>query len=317
MHFPGAAPTILRLRHAATVLSAVGVAVADSLRIHPSDRQRIDESKLVRRWSETGSRSSIPVVLQNAWPARLLHRASTRPGIPVVGGWSTATTGGGAHKRVQIDLSKQTVRAFLALAAAILINQATPTLAQIAPFDDFQHSAKHYAQQAKAGDPVAQLYLGIAIEALGVDAASHYGAARDWIAKAAAAGLPAAQLRLAQIDLVDGDRTNARKHLNAAAVAGLAEAQFNLAVMGQEDGDAATAQRQYEAAARQGFGPAQFNLALMMLADPNGDTPGALAWLILSAEQNTPNAQAARDQVSAALTEDERAEAAQRVKALR
>jgi TPR repeat protein len=192
-----------------------------------------------------------------------------------------------------------------------------PALAQIAPFDDFQHSAKHYAPQAKAGDPVAQLYLGIAIEALGVNAAARYGAAQDWIAKAAGAGLPAAQLRFAQINLVSGDRTSAQKNLSAAAASGLAEAQFNLAVMAQEDGDKATAQRQYEAAARQGFGPAQFNLALMMLTKPDGNAPSALAWLILATEQNTPNAQAARDQVSAALTEDERAEAAQRAMALR
>lgn len=179
--------------------------------------------------------------------------------------------------------------------------------AQIAPYDDFRHTPRHYAPAAEAGDPQAMLYLGLALEALGPDAASRWGDARSWIAKAADAGLPEAQLRLAQIALAEGDRMAAARRLDAAATAGLPEAQFNRALVAAEDGDAALARRWYEAAAGQGFAPARFNLAFLYL---DAERPvDALAMLILAAEGGVDDAAPARDALSAALSPEERAAA--------
>ena len=317
MHFPGAAPTILKLRHAATVLSTVRADVAHSLRLYNADRQRIDWLQLIAHRPNARSRSSISLVQQNHRPARLLDRTSTWAEIPLTLRRPISATSSTNNKRTRDNNEPKLIPTLVTLTMVLLISLGSHSTAQIAPFDDFKHSATHYAPKAKAGDPLAQLYLGITIEALGENAEVRYGAARYWIAKAASAGLPEAQLRLAQIDLASGNRTSAKKNLTAASVAGLAEAQFNLAVLAENDGEAAKAQQQYEAAAHQGFGLAQFNLALMILADPNGDAPSALAWLILAAEQGTPNAAEARNQVEATLTAENLADASKRAAALR
>ncbi len=161
-------------------------------------------------------------------------------------------------------------------------------------------------------------YLGLAIEALGPDAARRWGAPDAWIAEAASAGLPEAQYRLAQIALARGDRALAIRQLDLAAAAGLADAQFNRARLASGEGDMATARRLYTDAARQGHGLARFNLALALL---NGDAKAApveaLAWLMLAAEQDVANAAAAARQLAAALTPDERAEAARLAETLR
>jgi hypothetical protein len=62
---------------------------------------------------------------------------------------------------------RQKIAALLLLAGLL----HTPAFAQIAPFDDFKHTPEYYSAKAKAGDPQAMFYLGLAIEALGPDAA--------------------------------------------------------------------------------------------------------------------------------------------------
>jgi len=105
--------------------------------------------------------------------------------------------------------------------------------------------------------------------------------------------------RHAQIALATGNREAARASFDAAAEAGLIDAQFNRARMAEDDGDAETAKRWYRQAARAGHGPSRFNLALLVLGEPGSDAPvDALAWLILAAESDAPNAAAARDALS-------------------
>jgi TPR repeat protein len=177
-----------------------------------------------------------------------------------------------------------------------------PAAAQIAPFDDYSHAPAYYHDKAKAGNADAQFLLGLALEKLGPAAESRWGAAESWIAEAAAAGLPEAQLRLGQIRLAAGDAASARQNLEAAAAAGIPEAQFNLGALAEQSGRPADARRSYRQAARQGYAPAQFNLALSLI-EVGGEAAltDALSWLILAAEQGAASAAAARDQVKAVL----------------
>lgn len=182
-----------------------------------------------------------------------------------------------------------------------------PAFAQTAPFDSYVHTPSHYAAKARAGDPAAQFYLGLALERLGPKAEARWGKASDWIASAALAGHPDAVLRQAQRAFDAGDLGAARAGFRTAAAAGDPVAQFNLGRLAQQDGDLATARRAYRQAARQGHGPARFNLALALLE--TGERPAlptALAWLTLAAEDGVANAAAARDALGAEATEDER-----------
>lgn len=265
----------------------------------------------------------------------MLSRAPARPGIPT-GEQRTAAAGGGAYAgagekdgrgraqggeardgscggRQRFHRARKTILRALT-AGLIACAAASPAVAQIAPYDDFKHTPRHYAAKARAGDAYAQLYLGLALEALGPEAEKRWGKARDWIERAAAQDLPEAQLRLAQIMLAEGDGASALPLLDAAAESGSTAAQFNRASLAQEAGDAALAGRWYEAAARQGHGPAQFNLALLLFANAPAE---ALAWLTLAAETDTPNAAAARNQVMDAVDPATRAKAAELVDAFR
>ena len=173
----------------------------------------------------------------------------------------------------------------------------------------------HYLGKAKAGDPQAQFYLGLAIERLGPDAAARWGDARDWFEKAAAGGLPEARLRLGQLELASGNAGAATMHFVKAAIAGDADAQFNAARLAAAAGNASSALRWYKAAAAQDHGPAQFNLALLLLEQPtDAEAPvsapvDALAWLTRAASADVPNAAEARDIVRAELTAAEIAQA--------
>ena len=124
--------------------------------------------------------------------------------------------------------------------------------------------------------------MGLAIQNLGPDAAARWGTAKSWF--------------------------------EAAAAGGSAEAIFSLAKIAAEAGDGETAKRLYRQAARAGVPAAQFNLALLLLdSATEADAIDALAWLTLAAEAEQPNAAAARDAVSAALSNTARATA--RIKA--
>jgi len=181
----------------------------------------------------------------------------------------------------------------------------------MAPYDDFSHTPRHYAPRAAAGDPQAQFYLGLALEALGPEAEARWGKAADWIRRAADGGLPDANLRLAQIELAGGDRQAALDRLDLAAAAGLPEAQFNRARLAEEDGDGESAERWYLAAARQGHGPSRYNLALLLIEENRPDGPTeALAWLTLAAEDGVPDAAPAYEALAGALDAEARAKAA-------
>ena len=295
----------------------------------PTDGQSLDGKGMGTDWRKAASGPFSRMVLSDHRQTGLLSQAIAWSGLPTnrrwagiraeehVGGRKTRTN---ARKRCGTSfctgfsqssdalnagpayrpIRSLVLAGFLGLAIA-----AVPAKAQIAPFDNYSKAPVYYFDKANAGNAEAQFLLGLALEELGPASEARWGTAESWIAKAAAAGIPEAQLRYSQIKLAAGDAASAKRLLTDAAESGLPEAQFNLGALADQAGDAKGARRWYWQAARQSYGPAQFNLALSLI-NLGGEAAltDALSWLILAAENAAPNADAARDQVKAALNTD-------------
>ena len=295
----------------------------------PTDRQSLDGQGMGTDWRKAASGSAGHMVLSNHRRSGLLSRATAWAGLRTdrrrpsirseehVGRGKTGASFGTRNGTSPCSGISQSTRAFnvrpaywairsVAVAGVLgLAIAAVPANAQIAPFDDYSKAPVYYFDKANAGNAEAQFLLGLALEELGPTSQARWGTAESWIAKAAAAGVPEAQLRYSQIKLAAGDADSAKRLLAAAAASGVPEAQFNLGALAEQAGDTKGARRWYWQAARQSCGPAQFNLALSLIGlGGEAALTDALSWLILAAENAAPNAEAARDQVKAALDAD-------------
>lgn len=282
------------------------------------------------------------LVLTDNWKGGLLSRAFARAGLSIdrrrscfkpaeygfarktksyarQGGRARAFTEfGESHRAVDAGTTHRFVLSLTIIGFLGFATAAFPATAQIAPFDDYSQAPAYYFDKANAGNAEAQFLLGLALEKLGREAQTRWGSAESWIAKAAAAGIPEAQLRYSQIKLKARNSEAATRLLQDAAASGVPEAQFNLGALAEQAGEAKAARRWYWQAARQGYGPARFNLALSLIQ--LGGEPAltdALSWLILAAENEAPNAGLARDQVKAALDASAIATAEKRANARR
>jgi hypothetical protein len=290
-----------------------------------TDRQSLDGQRMGTDWRKAASGPASHMVLSDHWKSGLLSQAIAWAGLPADRGRASIRPEEHlgrcqareiARKRLVSRSSKgfsQSTGAInagpaygfvrsLAVASVLSLTViAVPANAQIPPYNDYAKAPTYYFDKANAGNAEAQFLLGLALEELGATAQAQWGSAESWIAKAAAAGIPEAQLRYGQIKLAAGDVASAKLLLVDAAASGVPEAQFNLGALAERSGDAKDARRWYWQAARQGYAPAQFNLALSLI-NLGGEAAltDALSWLILAAENDTPNAAAARDQVKAA-----------------
>lgn len=295
----------------------------------PTDRQSLDSQGMGTDWRKALSGPASRMVLSDHRQSGLLSPAAAWAGLPTdrrrasirseehVGrceartiakkrsGTSSRTGFGQSTKAIDAGPAYRFVRSVIVAGFLGLAIAAVPANAQIAPFDDYSKAPVYYFDKANAGNAEAQFLLGLALEELGPESQARWGTAESWIAKAAAAGVPEAQLRYSQIKLAAGDADSAKRLLADAAASGVPEAQFNLGALSEQAGDAKGARRWYWQAARQSYGPAQFNLALSLI-NLGGEAAltDALSWLILAAENAAPNADAARDQVKAALDAD-------------
>ena len=277
-------------------------------------------------WQKVASGSVSRMVLSNHRKSGLLSPAAAWPGLPADRGRASVRpeeyvgrceVRENARKRRESRPSKgfsQSTGAinagslyrfvrFVAVASVLSLTViAVPANAQIAPYNDYAKAPTYYFDKANAGNAEAQFLLGLALEELGATAQARWGPAQGWIVKAAAAGIPEAQLRYGQIKLAAGDVASAKRLLVDAAASGVPEAYFNLGAMAEQSGGAKDARRWYWQAARRGYAPAQFNLALSLI-NLGGEAAltDALSWLILAAQDDAPNAAAARDQLKAAL----------------
>jgi TPR repeat protein len=178
---------------------------------------------------------------------------------------------------------------------------------------------------AEAGSAKAQLSYGnLLVEGKG--GAKDEATGLEWIRKAAAAGLPEAQNRLGMAYLagrslpgVEKDRSKAYEMFQPAAEAGLAAAQHALGHIHDQRGDFEAAEMWYRRAAKQGFAQAQANLGRSILggaapSDRDHRVEG-LQWLFLAQEAGEPTANNTLDQIMAAYSAAEIAEARERAEA--
>lgn len=279
-------------------------------------------------WRETPGRSARRLVLSDHRKSGLLSRAAAWAGLPTDRRWPpigpkdyvvrsetfrNEESGRRTDYCAEVSQGSEVISSgtaytlrFLAVAASLGLSlMAAPAPAQVAPFDDYSKAPSHYFNKANAGNADAQFLLGLALEKLGPAAETRWGAAENWIAKAASAGSPEAQLRYSQIKLAAGNVISAKRLLMDAASSGVPEAQFNLGALAEKSKDAKGARHWYWQAARQNYGPAQYNLALSLI-NLGGEAAltDALSWLILAAENAALNADAAQDQVKAVLNAD-------------
>lgn len=122
-----------------------------------------------------------------------------------------------------------------------------------------------YFRAAEAGDPEAQLLLGIRYES-GIDFEHSDEKAADWYERAARQGLPEAQFKLA-VMLAEG-RGRAKNAPDAVAW--------------------------YRKAADQGYAPAQYNLGVLLLeaASSLDENVRAGAWILRAEAGGLPQAEA-------------------------
>ncbi len=292
----------------------------------PTDRQSLDGQGMGTDWRKAASGSASRMVLSNHRKSGLLSPATAWAGLSAdrgragigseeyvgrdktcaslgtLNGTSSCAGISQSAGAINIGPAYRFVRSVTVASVLSLTVIAVPANAQIAPYNDYAKAPTYYFDKANAGNAEAQFLLGLALEELGATAQAQWGSAESWIAKAAAAGIPEAQLRYGQIKLAAGDVASAKRLLVDAAASGVPEAQFNLGALAERSGEAKDARRWYWQAARHGYAPAQFNLALSLI-NLGGEAAltDALSWLILAAENDTPNAAAAHDQVKAAL----------------
>ena len=184
-----------------------------------------------------------------------------------------------------------------------------------------------YAKQARSGDPKAQFYYGLALEA-GVQGEADRKRAVAMFTRSAEAGFGLAQYKLGLIRQFgqDGqpvDLPAAREWYAKAAAQGVPEALYNLGAM-LEAGtggprDAVAAAEHYRKAAYNGLDEAFAALgALYGLGDglPQ-DLVESAKWLTLALRAGQTHVQPLYDSLAAVLTPDQRREAAARADAWR
>lgn len=189
-----------------------------------------------------------------------------------------------------------------------------------------------YEREAKAGDPKAQFYYGVALEK-GAERAVDLDAAREWFRRAADAGFALAQYKMGLINQfgetgATADPAAARDWYASAAGNGLAEAAYNLAVMletGQGGtADAPAAAAWFERAAREGIDEALLRLGVLHARGGNGpdgllraDGVEALKWFLIAREAGIGQAEALVKTVSDQLPAEARADAEERARSWR
>lgn len=203
----------------------------------------------------------------------------------------------------------------LAAAFALLLAAASAGAAEVPA--TYPEAMRWYERAAQDGVADAQFLLGRMLETGRLRARDPAAAAR-WYGKAAAQGHLLAQFRLGTMYEtgfgVARDPTAAAGWYAKAAAQGLADAQYNLARL-YETGvgvaaDKARALALYRQAAAHGLGRAQLNLGLLLrdnAANPETRIEAAL-WLSRAADADVAGAAAARDDLLAGLSADDRAE---------
>jgi len=185
---------------------------------------------------------------------------------------------------------------------------------------------KAAAARASAGDPQAQLQMGI----WGLEKAmrpNEYREAGEWLRKAAEAGIPEAQYRLGTLyqsgRLVGQDPTNAVFWLEKAATQRHVAALYNLGSMyGTGRGvtrDPAVAVRYFRQAAELGDAYAQYNLA-RRCEDGQGtatDLVEAWKWYELAASGGIASAKDGKHVLEARLTRQQLEQARQSTEVFR
>ena len=146
-----------------------------------------------------------------------------------------------------------------------------------------------YRQGARAGEPKAQFYLGLALEE-GAQGTRDLGAARGWFERAAAGGHALARYKLALM-LQSGqggpvDLEQARRLYGLAARQDVVEAKYNLAVMLQDGvggpANLSGASKLFESAARDGVGISFLHLAVLNTRGEVPDIVEAMKWARLA-----------------------------------
>ncbi len=171
---------------------------------------------------------------------------------------------------------------------------------------------------AAAGDPAALYEVG-ARYADGSGVARDLDAAALWLERAAEAGLAVAQHRIAthyEAGLgVPEDRAIAFEWYSAAAEQGNVMAMHNLGVMYSQgiegEADFAGAVEWFTRAAERGIRDSQYNLGVIFARGigVDQDLPASYRWFAIAAQQGDTDAAARRDEVAAALGEEELAAA--------
>lgn len=173
--------------------------------------------------------------------------------------------------------------------------------AGLAAYDrgDFQAAAEAWMGPAEAGDPKAQLGLGVLFETGGgvpVDPA----AASAWYARAAAQGVAPAMYNLGRLALegrgMQSDPARALSLWRRAAEAGMPQAAHNMGVMRYAGigapQDYAAAAAWFRQAAEGGYADSQFMLGEIKRLGLDGqpDPSAAAQWLRLAESRNHPEA---------------------------
>ncbi|WP_176082658.1 peptidoglycan-binding protein [Martelella sp. HB161492] len=171
---------------------------------------------------------------------------------------------------------------------------------------------------AKAGDPRA-FYEIAGLYQAGTALPKDPDAARNWFEQAAAGGLIPADFQLGSIYEkgigTAADPARAVDYYRKAAEAGNVSAMHNLAVMLANGASGtqnfAEADRWFEEAANHGVSDSQFNLAILYArgAGMAQDLVQSYKWFAIAAEGGDKDAASRRDEVAAALSKSELAEA--------
>jgi TPR repeat protein len=181
-----------------------------------------------------------------------------------------------------------------------------------------------YRKSARAGDPKAQFYYGLALEA-GEQGPRDLAAARLWFKQAAATQFPLALYKLALMTQFGqggpADPVKARRLYKLAADRGVVEAKFNLALMlldgvgGVADGKAAA--EFFVAAARDGVTVSFLHLAILYSRgeEVESDPVEALKWAYLAVQAKVPSASGVAESLASRLLGEQIANAEARARA--